>query len=610
MQAPGGAGSASTTDLSPGFGPSGGVAWTTGAVASPWAIVMLALLAAVVTMAGLIVSPALVHPLEFSALAAWSSFTFVAAGVYWRTCRPGNRLGALQITLGFAVCLAALQGVGVGALHAIGVLFEGVVVLLAALLILAFPSGRLDRLSKVMILILIGAVVVGCAPWILTAPEVHGLFPLERCAAACPANALQIVHRPPIARGAHAFMELFRIVFALGLLLVIVRRIVTASRPRRRGLATVTAVSGLWLTCFAAYGIAVTTFGIHSTAAGLLGFGATGAQAALPLALLVAPMQSRAFAGVALERIVRGVDDTTRPAEIERLVADTLDDPRLRLAFWVSPGRFVDAHGGVVAASESAVGRTIVDRGAEPVLVIEHDAALSEEPELMHAVGSAVLLVMDKRTVRAELQRSSRRLVSARQAERRQLQRDLHDSAQQRLIALRIHLDLIRETADDPRVSHRLGEAGDEVDEALSELRSITHGIFPPELARYGLGAALTAALRQFDGRVRVEPFTVRTRPEVEAAVYLCILEATQNAVKHAGDAARVLVSIGTGRDGDLRFSVTDDGAGFDTQHVVRGLGLQSMADRIEALGGTLDVGSAPGTGTRVSGAVPSNPIA
>ena len=264
--------------------------------------------------------------------------------------------------------------------------------------------------------------------------------------------------------------------------------------------------------------------------------GLTVARVTLPLGFLVAPLQARAFAGVALERIVRGVDDTTTsPSSMERLVAETLDDPALKLLFWVPPGQYVDAAGEPlqVVDARSGRGRTLVGRGAEPVIAIEHDEALDDEPELMQAVGSALLLVLEKRTVQDELGRSSQRIATARQVERRRIERDLHDSAQQRLIAVRMQVDLARESTNDRAMLDTLGEVGDDIGEALIELRSIAHGTYPQRLAQDGLAAAVTDAARHFGGHVQVEAVDVdRYLEEVEVAVFFCILEAIQNVAK------------------------------------------------------------------------------
>jgi signal transduction histidine kinase len=190
-------------------------------------------------------------------------------------------------------------------------------------------------------------------------------------------------------------------------------------------------------------------------------------------------------------------------------------------------------------------------------------------------------------------------------SERRQIERDLHDGAQQRLIALRIQLalaeDLVR--ADPDRGVDRLRALGNEVEAILEEIRSLAQGIYPPLLHHFGLAKAL----REEVGRSSLAgSFTSdgieRHAPEVESALYFTVLEALQNASKHAG-ARHVTVSLI--ENSDLRFVVTDDGAGFDVRAVAPGSGITNMRDRLAALGGRLQIDSTPGRGTIVSGCMP-----
>jgi signal transduction histidine kinase len=314
-----------------------------------------------------------------------------------------------------------------------------------------------------------------------------------------------------------------------------------------------------------------------------------------------------AFAVQALEQIVQGVDGTTSDADNQRLVAETLEDPQLRLAFWRPALGYTDAAGQPLAVGEVRPGRrwTFVGRG-EAAVAIDHDRALDEEPGLMATIGSAIRLAREKRSAQAELGRFSERINAARAGERQRMERDLHDSAQQRLIALRIHVDLASDQTDDPSLAENLREVGDEIDDTLAELRSISHGLHPA-LATHGLAAALRKAVACYGERVRIDSVGVgELSAEVEEAAYLSILEAIQNASKHAGDEAQIrVVTDLTGR-GSLRFEVADDGAGFAPWECEAGFGLRSMADRITALGGELEIISSPGAGTTVRGVVPT----
>jgi signal transduction histidine kinase len=214
----------------------------------------------------------------------------------------------------------------------------------------------------------------------------------------------------------------------------------------------------------------------------------------------------------------------------------------------------------------------------------------------------------DLRVANEQLRASRARIVAAADQSRRRIERDLHDGAQQRLVALAVKLGLARQLLDkDPsKIAQMLEDLRAETQSTLTELRELAHGIYPPLLMDRGLPEALTAAANRALLPTAVRADVGRYPSEVEAAVYFCILEAMQNAGKHAGDGARIEVKV-FDVDGDLRFDVTDDGAGFDaTSDAVHGHGFVNMADRLGAIGGSLDVRSAAGEGTTISGTIPA----
>jgi signal transduction histidine kinase len=206
-----------------------------------------------------------------------------------------------------------------------------------------------------------------------------------------------------------------------------------------------------------------------------------------------------------------------------------------------------------------------------------------------------------------ELQASRARIVAATDAERRRIERDLHDGAQQYLVAIAVKSRLIRELAptDLARAVALSEELSGDVEDALEQLRTLAHGIYPPLLSSGGLGEALAAACRRTPIPTHLEVAGLaRYQPAVEAAVYYGCLEALQNAVRHAGDGVSARVGV-CEQDGELRFEVSDDGAGFNPDQPGLGAGLTNMSDRLGAVGGSLRIESAPGAGTHVRGAVP-----
>jgi signal transduction histidine kinase len=235
----------------------------------------------------------------------------------------------------------------------------------------------------------------------------------------------------------------------------------------------------------------------------------------------------------------------------------------------------------------------------------------AEDKLLQHLASQAGLvlrnaaLTADLEATIDELRASRRRLVEAQDAERRKIERNLHDGAQQQLIALSIQLGLLEDAADDSDAVRELTPLLKEAARAaLDDLRSLARGIYPPLLAEQGLVAALQAQVRKAPLPVQIEADGVgRYPPDTESTVYFCTLEALQNIAKYAEASSAEIRLACPGRS--LSFTISDDGAGFEPATAHRGSGLQGMADRLAALGGTFEFRSAPGHGTTLSGQLP-----
>jgi signal transduction histidine kinase len=208
-----------------------------------------------------------------------------------------------------------------------------------------------------------------------------------------------------------------------------------------------------------------------------------------------------------------------------------------------------------------------------------------------------------------ELEASRARIIAAADAQRRRIERDLHDGAQQHLVALAVNLQVARQLADsDPDAAKALlEEIAADVREALESVRELAQGIYPPLLLDRGLAEALRAAASGAGVSARVEAPADRYPPDVEAAAYFCCLEALRNAAEHAGAGARATVHAWH-EQAALHFEVVDDGVGFEQSVTRWGAGLSSISDRLGALGGRLTLSSEPGKGTRVSGTIPLAP--
>jgi signal transduction histidine kinase len=229
------------------------------------------------------------------------------------------------------------------------------------------------------------------------------------------------------------------------------------------------------------------------------------------------------------------------------------------------------------------------------------------EPELVSDLGSQAGFVRRNVALIADLRASRQRLVAAQDDERRELERNLHDGAQQQLVALAVKLRLAESLAErDPSATKTmLTDLRTETGEALESLSDLARGIYPPLLADKGLAAALESEARKGSVPTEVRSEEIgRYPPDVESAVYFCVLAALNNVAKYAG-ATRAEVRLAQA-DGELTFEVSDDGDGFDPAQTGYGTGLQGIDDRLDAIGGTLEVRFAPGEGTTVTGRIPA----
>jgi signal transduction histidine kinase len=291
------------------------------------------------------------------------------------------------------------------------------------------------------------------------------------------------------------------------------------------------------------------------------------------------------------------VDAEMRPAA----TWPTPDQPRTSIA---SDGDGLPEFTDVDAAVAVRHGSDLL--GALTITKPPGDPILPEEDKLLADLAAQAGLVMDNFRLIEDLRSSRLRLVAAQDEERRRLERNIHDGAQQQLVALAVKVRLAEGLVgqDDQRQRDALHDILDDAQGALENLRDLARGIYPPLLADRGLPDAIEAQARKAPFPVMVDHDGVGRYPrEVEAAVYFSVLEAMQNIAKYA-DASSAAIRLGHER-GDLVFSIADDGRGFDVRATPYGMGLQNMADRLEALGGTFEVRSGPGEGTTVSGRIP-----
>jgi signal transduction histidine kinase len=337
-------------------------------------------------------------------------------------------------------------------------------------------------------------------------------------------------------------------------------------------------------------------------------------QVGIPIAVLFVMLRARMARGAVADLVVE-MGQTPTPARLRDALANALGDPTLQVAYWAAnQDRFVDAAGVPMAMPEVGTGQavTMLERNGVREAAIIHDAILLEDPGLIASVASAMRLAVenDRLTseVEAQLQevRASRtRIVEAGDLERRRVERDLHDGAQQRLVSLSLELRVARNALGekgDPAVRRSLDRAAEEAMAALSELRDLALGIHPLILTESGLGEAVESLADRTSVDVSVDVGPERYSAAVEGAAYFVISEALANVTKYA-KATKAVVRV-KGLADHMTIEVEDDGIGGADPR--SGSGLRGLADRLAALDGTITVVSPLGVGTRISALIPT----
>jgi signal transduction histidine kinase len=322
----------------------------------------------------------------------------------------------------------------------------------------------------------------------------------------------------------------------------------------------------------------------------------------------------RVVVGERLYELAPKLQGRPDPDAVRKVLADTLEDPGLDLVYRAPDHRWLDTAGreATLPGAGSVRAHTVIRDGDSEVAAIIHGEALQEQQPFVEAAGRLAMVALTNHRLAAEVEasleeahRSRERILAVADQERRRIERDLHDGAQQRLVALRIKLELASELSAEQRLPHaeQLHELSKDVGDALADVQSLAAGVYPALLLDSGLRDALRSVARQSSVPTSVVADGLDRYPEqVEAAVYFSCLEALQNAAKYA-DARSVAIVVSD--VSDLRFEVRDDGRGFDVDHRNSGHGLTNIRDRLLAVGGDLVVESTPGRGTRIAGTIP-----
>jgi signal transduction histidine kinase len=528
-----------------------------------------------------------------AALALLVGWSFIGTGLFawWR--RPTNRTGLLMTAAGFAWFASQLSASDADLLFTIGIALDGLFIAIVAHLLVAFPTGRLQTRAE--------RAVAAAGYFTVTVLQIPSLLFEEPGE---PQNLLIVEPDQGLSDALDAVQFGVAVVLVVASVSIVVRRERASGGARREALRPV-----LWTGCaaFAAFLVAV-GFDAAGSPSRVLDWIAQALVATVPFGFLTGLLRSRLAQGAALSALIAQVGELPGEGPLRAALADALGDPSLALAYWLpESSRYVDALGKPVTVA--GAGWTEVELQGRRIAAIAHDPALSEEPELVRTAGAAAALALENQRLAAELRariedlRASRaRLVEAGDAERRRLERDLHDGAQSRLVALALKLKLARMKVEPgSEAAALLDESSAELQASLDELRELARGIHPAILSDRGLEPALRALADRAPVPVSVSVAEGELPPTVEIAVYFVVAEALTNVAKYAGASSAAVVVRRVG--GRVVVEVTDDGVGG--ADVAAGSGLRGLSDRVAALDGRIEVDSPPGGGTRLRAGIP-----
>lgn len=577
------------------------MAWSS-STPRPLRLALIQLGAAVVVMGAVllaVVAAESVATFWLSAMNMLVSWLFVAAGVLAWSRRPSNRFGPLIVGAGLSVMLADLAATGVPVLVAAGAMLATLPLAVLVHVLHAFPSGRLSTRS--CRLVVIAGYVVSL---VLQAPLY--LF----TAAPEPYNLLVIGDRPDVVLVAYWVQAGSGCAVMVTTAVILADRLRRADSHRRRALAPLYGYGMLVVLSIPVSANLLTS---------LLGIGAGTvfvlqivAVAGIPIAFTLALLRGGFARTGEIEQLGAwlGTADRGR-TPLAAALTRALGDDSVRLIFWMPDQReYVDANGDH-AEPANAGGRGLVEIAlcGERVGAIDYDTSLNADATAVGGAGRVIAIAVAHERATAELRasqqalrRSRTRIVMAGDDERRRIARDLHDGLQMRLVLLAMQAQQVAtapaslQDMREATVALRVG-----IDAAAADLRDLVHAVLPAALIERGLCSATEDLVDRLPLPTRLEMTPTRDRlsPVVESTAYFVVVEALTNALKHAR-ATALAVSL-TRIDGQLRIEVSDDGIGDARAHS----GLRGITDRVETLGGRLDVHSPPGQGTRIVAELP-----
>lgn len=531
-------------------------------------------------------------------------WSFVTVGSFaWRR-RPDNRLGALMIAVGFGQFASGLWMVPVSLLYTIGLIIAVWFIAPLMHLLLMFPSGRLSGRAE-FALVVAGYVIVAPSNAIpmLAVDTSDGGPPGVR-------NLLFVHANPRLIGGINTFFEVLLIGLLVVTGVVLVRRWRLGTSVEHRALSPV-------LIAGAAY---ATLTGLRLTFPGIFGLpGLLLAMMAIPYAFLAGLIRIQFFQMRALGSVMTALGDGSHAGDLPALLTAAFEDTRVQVMYWLDEqGRYVDQTGRPTNLPTEDNGMAVVPVGRDGhrlgAIILDATVA-SERSQLIIGLTAALELAMDNQRLQAELRgrisefkRSRADLVRTSEAQRKQLERNLHDGAQQMLVSVRLRLGLIRESLSTSNAASSVtlkdvDAAIRDLDTALTELRELAHGLHPALLATRGLTAAIQSLADRTPIPVHVELHLRRLPEDVESTAYFVIAEGLTNVVKHA---AATHVTVRAVQEGDqLLIDIHDDGIGGAD---LSGPGLRNLAARVAALSGHLRVETPAQDGTKLRIEIPVLP--
>ncbi len=537
------------------------------------------------------------EPLVIALLSVWITISYVVCGLvaWWR--RPTTRFGPLMIAAGCVNFLATLSWTTNDLTFTVGQALDLVPPVLFLHVFLAFPSGRLEsRFERVLVATAYAAAIGLQLPRMLF--DDFG-----------PHNLLAVELNAGLADTATDIQLLIISAACLAGVGVLATRRRRGGRPLRRSLALLTGAFALGLVMIALL-FMFHVFG--GPAIPQIRWATLVTLGLAPVAFLIGLLHARLARSSVGDLFVELRSDPA-PAALRSAIARALRDPSLTLAYWLPEfGIYADLEARPVELPDGNARQatTLIDRDGSRIAALMHDRSLLDEPELLDAVTAAAGIALENARLHVELRarldelRGSRaRIVEAGQKERQRLERNLHDGAQQRLVALSLELRMLEDQLDgDPDSRRRLDLARGEIAASLEELRELARGLHPAVVSDHGLQVALESLTARAPVPVRLTVETEGRLPEaLEVAAYYLVAESLTNIGKYAAASS---ASVNVRREnGQVVVEVVDDGiGGADTED---GSGLRGLADRVEALDGRLRIWSPTGGGTRVRAEIP-----